>query len=53
MESADLLVAEAYLLIEQEDVVFELRIEPLQLADLLLELVASVVGAAELLSPDL
>ena len=53
LESADLLVAEAHLLIEQENVVFELRIESLELADLLLELVASVVGAAELFSPDL
>ena len=53
MESADLLVAEAYLLIEQENIVLELGIEPLKLTDLLLKLVASVVGAAELLSPDL
>ena len=53
MQAADFLVAEAHFLIEKEDVILKLSIQSLQLADFLLELVATVISTAELLCPDL
>ena len=53
LQAADFLVAEAHFLIEKEDVILKLSIQSLQLADLLLELVATVISSAELLGPDL
>lgn len=53
LQAADFLVAEADFFIEKEDVIFKLSIQSLELADLLLELVATVVGTAQLLGPDL
>ena len=47
------MVTEADLFVEQEDVVFKLSIESLQFSNLLLEFVATVVGAAQLLCPHL
>ena len=41
----------ANLLVEHEDVVFEVLVESLQLGDLLLESVAAVIGTAQLFSP--
>ena len=46
------LIAHADFLIEQENVVFELCVQALQFADVLSELVASVICSTQLLSPN-
>ena len=48
----DLLVAQADLLVEHEDIIFEVLVDPLKLSDFLLELVATLVGTAQLFRPN-
>ena len=52
IEAVDFLVTQADFLIEEEYVVLHIRVDSLHFADILFEFVATVIGPAKLLSPD-
>ena len=53
MEAVDLLIAQTDLLVEEEDVVFHLAVDSLQLGNFLFEFIATVISTAKLLSPNI